>query len=115
PHSPNSREAPNNAQAWLPKNSSPALDAIPKPYYCGTKNHTPAPSLLRRHCLALHPPALPVHSPPTTAKASALASLMSGVANRKVTSKRRTTPFRSPREAEPAESNHHRVQTGYAQ
>jgi hypothetical protein len=35
----------------------------------------------------LHPCALPVHLPPTTAKASALASLTPGVANRNVTSK----------------------------
>ena len=35
---PNSREAPDNAQVWLPNNSSPALDVIPKPYYCGTNN-----------------------------------------------------------------------------
>jgi hypothetical protein len=35
----------------------------------------------------LHPCALPVHPPPTTAKASALASLMSGVASRNVISK----------------------------
>src|SRR6202041_2784684 len=76
----------------LPKNSAPALDEIPKPYYCGTSNHTSAPSLLRRPCLALHPCALPVHPPPTTAKASALASLMSGVASRNVTPKRQITP-----------------------
>jgi hypothetical protein len=77
----------NSAQTWLPKNSSSALDEVPKPYYCGSKNHTSAPSLPRRPCLALHPCALPVHPPPTTAKASALASLMSGVANRSATSK----------------------------
>jgi hypothetical protein len=84
----------------------------------GLANHTSAPSLPRLPCLALHPCALPVHPPPTTAKASALASLMSGVANRNVTSKCRITPVRSiaaPREGAPAESNNHRVQTGCAQ
>jgi hypothetical protein len=30
--SPNSRQAPNSAQTWLPKNSSSALDEVPKPY-----------------------------------------------------------------------------------
>ena len=80
-------QAPNSAQTWLPKNSSSALDVIPKPYYCGSKKHTSAPFLPRRPCLALHPCALPVHPPPTTAKASALASLMSGVASRNVISK----------------------------
>jgi hypothetical protein len=84
---PNSLEAPNSAQTWLPNKSSPALDEIPKPYYCGSKNHTSAQSLPRLPCLALHPCALPVHLPPTTAKASALASLTPGVANRNVTSK----------------------------
>ncbi len=27
----------NSAQTWLPNKSSPALDDIPKPYYCGGK------------------------------------------------------------------------------
>jgi hypothetical protein len=80
--SPNSRQAPKSAQTWLPKTCGSALDEIPKPYYCGSSNHTSAPSLPRLPCLALHPCALPVHPPPTTAKASALASLMSGVASR---------------------------------
>jgi hypothetical protein len=83
----NSRQAPNSAQTWLPNKSSSALDDIPKPYYSVSKIHTSAPSLPRRPCLALHPCALPVHPPPTTAKASALASLMSGVASRNVISK----------------------------
>jgi hypothetical protein len=37
PNFPIPSKLPNNAQTWLPKNCSPALDAIPKPYYCGTK------------------------------------------------------------------------------
>jgi hypothetical protein len=84
---PNSREPPNSAQTLLPNNYSSALDEIPKPYYCGSKNHTSAQSLPRLPCLALHPCAPPVHLPPTTAKASALVSLTPGVANRNLTSK----------------------------
>jgi hypothetical protein len=82
-----SGQAPKSAQTWLPNKCSTALDAVPNPYYSVRKIHTPAPSLPRRPCLALHPCALLVHPPPTTAKASALASLMSGVASRNVTPK----------------------------
>ena len=64
----NSRQPPKSAQTWLPKNSSSALDVVPKPYYCGISNHTSAPSLPRRSCLALHPCALPVHPPPPPRK-----------------------------------------------
>src|SRR5882757_10487393 len=65
----NSHQAPNSAQTWLPNKSSSALDVVPKPCHCETSNHTSAPSLPRRPCLALHPCALPVHQPSTTAKA----------------------------------------------
>jgi len=95
----NSHQAPNSAQTWLPNKSSSALDVVPKPCHCETSNHTSAPSLPRRPCLALHPCALPVHQPSTTAKASTLASLMSGVATRDVISKCRTTHSRPARRA----------------
>src|ERR1700733_12320901 len=34
------RTMTETAQTWLLKNSSPTLDVIPKPYYCGSKSHT---------------------------------------------------------------------------
>ena len=72
----------NSAQTWLPKNCGSALDDIPNPYYCRTKIHMSAPSCNDGPVWPCTPCALPVQLPPTTAKASALARLMSGVANR---------------------------------
>jgi hypothetical protein len=64
-----------------------ALDAIPNPYYSVSKIHTSAPSCHDGPVWPCTGAPCPPHPPPTTAKASALASLMSGVANRNVTSK----------------------------
>jgi hypothetical protein len=75
------RQEAGNGRAWLPKNSIPALDAAPKPYYCGSKNPHVSAVLSRRPCLALHRRAPLVHLPPTTGKASALVRMMTWVAN----------------------------------
>ncbi len=69
----------NTTPPWLPKKSSYALDAVPKPYYCRISIQTPEPSYHDGSCLALHRRTLPVHVLPTTEKASALASLMTRV------------------------------------
>jgi hypothetical protein len=70
----------NSALPWLPKKSTSAqsLDAVQKPYYCGSK--------FKRQCrlaatalLGLAPVCLPVHLPLTTGKASALAGMMTWV------------------------------------
>jgi hypothetical protein len=73
----NSRQSPKSAQTWLPKNSSPPWTSFQNRTTVELVT-TSESSLPRRPCLALHPCALPVHPPPTTAKASALAGLMSG-------------------------------------
>jgi hypothetical protein len=84
--------------AMVTKNiaSRSALDMAQKPYYFEIRNSYVSAVFTTTALFGLAPMRSPVHPPPTTAKASALASLMSGVANRKVKSKRRITPFRSP-------------------
>ena len=67
----------NRALPWLPKKSSSPLDEVQKPYYCES-NYNVRAVLPRRPCLALHRCALPVHLPPTTWKASALAAPREG-------------------------------------
>jgi hypothetical protein len=84
-----------NACAWLPKKSSPALDAPQKPYYCGSKNP---------HVSAVFTTALLGLAPARSTRASAANHRKSisarphddsVIANGNVISKRRITPVRS--------------------
>jgi hypothetical protein len=65
-----------SAQTWLLKNSSPALDVIPKPYYCRSKILKSAPSCHDGSVWPCTRCALPVHLPPTAGKVSALVRMM---------------------------------------